>query len=199
MKAGLSFLEAAGMGLAAGLWIVNASLAGVSNMHTPSAQALYERAVRDLEALRGNVPARDSQAIVGRAYFQNVTLETPPNLDRRYAKDAKLEQVPVTDCPSLTVAAVLPHILSAKPSVVLCKSRLANDLEVAVYSADGKDKKCLLYKGKIGSGMNGQSDTLVFTWDGADPATKAKLPRGNYTVRWTVQDGCCDHVVTIPE
>jgi len=159
----------------------------------------FSQTVRDLEALRGNVPARDSQAIVGRAYFENVTLKTPPSLDRRYAKDAKVEQVPVTDCPSLTVATVLPHILSAEPSAVLCKSRLATDLEVAVYSANGKDKKCVLYKGKIGSGLNGRSDTLVFTWDGADPATKAKLPKGNYTVRWTVQDGCRECVVTIPE
>ena len=49
-----------------------------------------------------------------------------------------------------------------------------------------KDKECVLHQGKIGSGMNGQSDTLILTWDGVDPATDARLPKGNYVVRWTV-------------
>jgi hypothetical protein len=159
----------------------------------------FSEPVRELERVGMARQTRDSRAIITRACFQNVTLKTPASLERRYAKNAKVELVPAINCPSLTVATVMPHILSTKPSVVLCKSRLANDLEVAVYSADGKDKKCVLYQGKIGSGMNGQSDTLILTWDGADPATKAKLPKGNYTVRWTVREGCREYAVTIPE
>jgi hypothetical protein len=72
-------------------------------------------------------------------------------------------------------------------------------LEVAVYSADGQDKKCVLYQGKIGSGMNGLSDTLILTWDGADPATGARLPKGNYVVRWTVPDGRREYGVVVPQ
>ena len=70
---------------------------------------------------------------------------------------------------------------------------------MAVYSEGGKDKKCVLYQGKIGSGMNGQGDTVVFAWDGADPATKARLPKGDYLVRWTVSDGYRDYAVKIAE
>ena len=161
--------------------------------------------VRDLEAARMGGGGRDSQVSIGRAYFQNVTMKTPVGFDRKYAKDAKpggsltgVEQVPVTSCKSLTVATVMPHILGDRPSVVLCKSRIDNDLEVAVYSADGKDKKCVLHKGKITGGTDGLVGIFILTWDGADPATKTKLPKGNYLMRWTVADGTREFPVVIP-
>jgi hypothetical protein len=157
----------------------------------------FSQTARDLAALAMNAPSTDTQELVGRAYFQNVTLKTPVSMDRRYAKDAKVAQVPATNCPSLYVAAVLPHILAKEPSVVLCKSSLDSDIEVAVYSEGGKDKKCVLFKGKIGSGMAGLSETLVFTWDGADPATKTRLSEGNYVLRWTVSDGYRDYPIVI--
>ena len=159
----------------------------------------FSEPVRELERVGMARQTGDSRAIIARACFQNVTIKTPASLDRQYAKNANVEQVPAINCPSLTVATVMPHILSTEPSVVLCKSRLANDLEVAVYSADGKDKKCVLYQGKIGSGMNGLSDTLILTWDGADPPTGARLPKGNYVVRWTVPDGRREFGVVVPK
>ena len=159
----------------------------------------FSEPVRELERVGMARQTGDSRAIISRACFQNVTIKTPASLDRQYAKNANVKQVPAINCPSLTVATVMPHILSTEPSVVLCKSRLANDLEVAVYSADGQDKKCVLYQGKIGSGMNGLSDTLILTWDGADPATGARLPKGNYVVRWTVPDGRREYGVVVPQ
>ena len=153
------------MVLAAGLWIVNASLAAVSNMHIPSAQALYERAVRDAEPKGKGT---------GEGFCWHAA----------YHMRAFVEAYRASHDPAWLDAGVKYYDW--------CVGKMA-------VGPDGKDEKCVLYKGKIGSGMNGQSDTLIFTWDGADPATKAKLPKGNYTVRWTVQDGCRDYVVTIPE
>ncbi len=162
--------------------------------------------IRELEALRMKGITRDAMAFIGRAYFQNVTCKTPPSFARRYVKEAgpdgelaSVPQLPVSSCKSLTVATVLPHVLAAdKPSIVLCKSRIDNDLEVAVYSADGKDKKCVLHLGKIVGGTDGLAGIFLLTWDGADPASKAKLPKGNYRVRWTVADGYREYGVSVP-
>jgi len=159
-----------------------------------TALADFSQTVRDLQRQR----MAGSQGRVSGAYFQNVTLKSPPSLERRYARNAEVEQVPSTNCPSLTVATVMPHILSAEPSVVLCKSRIVNDLEVAVYSAENKEKKCVLYNGKIGDGRHGLADIVILTWDGTDPATKTRLPKGNYVVRWSVPDGFREYAVTIP-
>ena len=157
----------------------------------------FSQAVRDLESLGMAGGSQGWEGQMSAAYFRNVTLKTPPSFERRYARGAEVKQVPSTNCPSLTVATVMPHILSADPSVVLCKSRIANDLEVAVYSADGKDKVCVLYDGKIGDGMGGTADIVIFRWDGADPATKVRLPSGDYVVRWTVPDGFREYAVTL--
>jgi hypothetical protein len=159
----------------------------------------FNQTVRGLEALRYAKPSSDGEAQISKTYFENVTLKTPPGMDRKFAKDAKVEQLPVNNCLSLTVATVMPHILAAdKPSIVLCKSRIDNELEVAVYSADGKDKKFVLHKGKIEGGTDGLVGIFILTWDGADPATKAKLPKGDYRMRWTVADGYREYAVTIP-
>ena len=174
----------------------------------------FSQTVRDLEAAGMKGDSRDPQALIRRAYFQNVTLKTPPGLDRRYAKEARpggempgVEQVPVSSCLSLTVATVMPHIIApatpnaagaaAKPSVVLCKSRIDNELELAVYAEGGKEKKFVLHKGPIKGGTDGLVGIFILTWDGTDPATKARLPKGNYLVRWTVPDGYRQYAVTV--
>jgi len=158
----------------------------------------FSQPVRDLEAVRMARPSRNSHAQIGRAYYYKVTLKTPASPARRYAPDAKVEQAPVSSCLSLTVATVMPQAIGDKPSVVLCKSRIDNDLEVAVWSADGKDKKFVLHKGKIEGGTDGLVGIFILQWDGADPATKARLPKGNYRMRWTVPDGYREFPVVIP-
>ena len=159
----------------------------------------FSQEVRDLLAAsmgRGGGGARE---MILRAYFQNVTLKTPPGLDRKYAKAAKVEQVPVTSCLSLTVATVMPQAIGRKPSIVLCKSRIPNDLEVAVCSADGKEKKAVLYKGHIEGGTDGLAGIFILTWDGTEAGTKARLPKGKYLVRWTVPDGTREFPVEVVE
>ena len=95
---------------------------------------------------------------------------------------------------------VLPHVLKkgTRP-YILCKSRIDQEIEVAVYSADGKEKKLTLHKGPVKGGLDGMAGQLCIQWDGADPSTKAPLPKGEYRMRWTVPDGYRELPVSISE
>jgi hypothetical protein len=72
------------------------------------------------------------------------------------------------------------------------------DLEVAVYSADGKTKLATLHQGRDKGGTDGRDGILVLHFDGKDPATGAAFPPGDYRVRWTVAgDGYREFPMTI--
>ena len=156
----------------------------------------FSQTVRDLEAT--SLDRNDSLA---RAYFENVTLKHPPGFARLYSK------LPVTpfDRPfsvvkSVTVAAVMPSTIHrGKSSIVLCKVRTSEDLEVAIYSADGKQKLLVLQSGEVKGGTDGHDGIHLLQWDGSDPAGKVTLPKGDYRVRWSVPDGYREFPVTIAE
>ncbi len=154
----------------------------------------FSQTVRDLEA----PTIKDA---VAKAYFENVTLKTPPGFDRLYSKlPATPFDRPFNVVKSITVATVMPcMIVRGKPSIVLCKAGVAVDLEVAVYSADGKDKLLVLQQGKVSGGGDGHAGIQILQWDGSDPAGKVKLAKGNYRVRWTAADGYREFPVTITE
>jgi hypothetical protein len=134
-------------------------------------------------------------------YFANVIAKTPPGFARRHVKgEVKLPELPVSQCRSLTAATVMPHIVkTGKPSIVLCKSRVTQDLEIAVYSADGKEKKLTLYKDEVKGGVDGMAGIFCIEWDSKDPTGKAALPKGEYRMRWTVPDGYREFPVSIAE
>ena len=156
----------------------------------------FSQTVRDLE-----VSSFQRWDTAGKAYFENVTLKTPPAFARLYSKlPATPFDVPFGVIKSITVASVMPcTVTKGKPSVVLCKARIPVDLEVAVYSADGKNKLLVLESGKVAGGDDGKEGVHMFTWDGGDPAGKVKLAKGPYRVRWTVADGYREFPVTVAE
>ncbi|MCK4965668.1 hypothetical protein KAS50_01480, partial [bacterium] len=118
------------------------------------------------------------------ARFKKWAEENPPGFKRKFAKgEISVPQMDFTDCRYLNMAAVMPNIIEeGKESVIICKSWKAGELEIALYSKNGKIKT--LYKGPIeGSSDNGSGFFLV-KWDGTNPDKNEKY-KGDYRIRWT--------------
>jgi hypothetical protein len=164
----------------------------------------FDETVRWFVEPRSRMGKTDLDSVLAVDYFNNVTAKTPPSFARRYVKgDVKLPELAVSQCRSLTAATVLPHIVKkGTQSIVLCKARITEDLEVAVYSADGKEKKLTLYKGEVNGGIDGMAGIHILQWDSAavNRATpQPVLPPGDYRMRWTVPDGYRESPVVIAE
>jgi hypothetical protein len=156
------------------------------------ALAQFSQQVRDIH----ETEVKQSKDVnpVSEAYFQNVVMKTPPSFDRKYASlPVTVFERPFHEDDTLTVACVLPEKVMMGPplenSIVLCKARRNTELEVAVYSADGKDKKLVLFSGKVPGGTDGHAGIHILEWNGMDAANKLYLPAGDYRVRWTTPDG----------
>ncbi|MBN2584408.1 MAG: hypothetical protein JXL80_15210 [Planctomycetes bacterium] len=149
----------------------------------------FDQTVRDLYALQLAGDARDTRGKVARDYFKNVTCKSPPSFARKYAKDdVTVPQVPVTQCRSLTVATVMPCTMKrGTSSLVFCKARIPVDVEIALYSADGKQLVSPIYKGKIEGGTDGHAGVFFVQWD--PQSVEGQTLKGPYRVRWTVADG----------
>jgi hypothetical protein len=141
---------------------------------------------------------RDLAGARGRGSLPN----RPVSFDRLYCaeKDAKVFDFPYYhNCKSLTVAAVMPSILKKGAStIILCKARIPQDpFEIALYSADGKDKVLVIHQGKIDGGLDGHAGIFIVQWDPA--SSKDKPLRGAYRIRWTGVDGYREFPITVTE
>jgi hypothetical protein len=149
----------------------------------------FDETVRELSALRLR-PDAEGSVNPGGAYFRNVTLRRPAGFDRLYADlPVTVFDVPLSECRSITAAAVMPRtVQKGNNSVVFSKAVVPVELEVAVYSADGKEKLLTLFKGKAEGSTDGVAGFHIVQWDGTDPAGTRSF-QGEYRIRWTVPDG----------
>ncbi len=157
--------------------------------NSPGAQlwsglAQFSQTIRDLGAGRGR----------GRE-----TSERPVSFDRLYCaeKDAKVFDWPYYhSCKSLTVAAVLPSVVKkGNSAIILCKARIPQDpFEIALYSADGKEKILVIHQGRIDGGTDGHAGIFILQWN---PATSSTPLNGDYRIRWTGVDGYREFPVTV--
>jgi hypothetical protein len=97
------------------------------------------------------------------------------------------------------MGAVLPGTFaSGQRAVIACKLIEPGDLEVALYSPDGKAKLATLRQGREEGGADGREGIFYFPFDGTDPASGKAFPPGDYRVRWTVaRDGYREFPITI--
>ena len=93
----------------------------------------------------------------------------------------------------------MPSIVKKGAStIILCKARIPQDpFEVALYSADGKDKVLVIHQGKIDGGLDGHAGIFILQWDPA--SSKDKPLKGDYRIRWTGVDGYREFPVTVTE
>jgi len=148
----------------------------------------FSQEIRDLEG--------------GRGRGRRAAADRPITFDRLHCaeKDAKVFDWPYYhSCKSLTVAAVLPSIVKkGNSAILLCKARIPQDpFEIALYSADGKEKILVIHQGKIDGGLDGHAGIFILPWD---PASSKDTPlKGDYRIRWTGVDGCREFPITIME
>ena len=146
----------------------------------------FDQTIRDLYELRFKDKTSSDYLL-----YKNTVLASPPSFKRMHAKgNVTVPKIEFTECKYIHMAAVLPHIIAnGEKSVIICKSRKADDLKVDLYSPQGK-KLYNLYDGKIREGVH------ITTWDGKDPANKLKF-KGNYKIRWTTGNGYREYPVVI--
>jgi hypothetical protein len=153
----------------------------------------FDQTIRDLYELRFK---KDDKSI-RRTRYENTVLKNPPSFKRKYAKgEVTVPVVNFTECKDLYLATVLPHIITkGEKSIIICKSWKSGELQIDLYSTDGKKIKNL-YKGKIGGATEIGRGVFIINWDGKDPAKKETY-KGDYRIRWTIGDGYREFPITI--
>ena len=123
--------------------------------------------------------------------FKKWSNENPPSFERKYIKEkVNIPEMDFTECRCLSMAAVLPHIIEkGKKSVIICKSLESGELEISLYSKDGKNKIKTLHKDSIEGykGISSREGIFMITWDGTDPDKKENY-KGDYKIRWSFKD-----------
>lgn len=148
----------------------------------------FDQRIRDLYKTRFNENASASPAYL---HYENIISKTPPDFKRKYAKGpVKLPPVNFSDSKDLRMAVVIPSVVKKGEKIIIANSAWESDdeLEVALYSKNGKDKLASLYKSK--NQMN------IIEWDGTDPEKKDHY-KGDYRVRWTLGNGYREYAITI--
>jgi hypothetical protein len=109
-------------------------------------------------------------------------------------------QFPLGNVRTINMAAALPSVFAeGQSSAILCKLLEPGDLEVALYSPDGKNKIAVLKQGHMAGGSDGREGISYFLWDGLLANKKAAAP-GDYRIRWTVAgDGYREFPITIKD
>jgi len=94
-------------------------------------------------------------------------------------------------------ACVMPSVFKAgEKAAVFCKVLEDCELEVALYSGDGKTKVGVLKEGKVKGGHDGREGVNYFMFDGSVGGKAVEA--GGYRVRWTVKgDGWREYPVVI--
>ena len=151
----------------------------------------FDQTIRDLYEVQLKKGGRRSEQ--GRFYYENVICKEPPSFKRKYAKGpVTVRHFPFTECSDIYMAAVMPHIITrGKKSVIASKPSQSGQLEIALYSKDGKTKIKTL------SNKPARSEVFsIMEWDGTDP-DKKQTYAGDYLIRWTLTDGYRQFPVTI--
>jgi hypothetical protein len=147
----------------------------------------FDQRIRDLYELRFKNDQESNEYLS----YKNTVLINPPAFTRKYVKgEVAVPEVNFTESKDLYLATVLPHIVTkGGKSIIICKSWIPGELQIDVYSTEGK-KVSSLYRGKISEGI------FIITWDGKDPAKKATY-KGDYKIRWTIGNGYREFPIVI--
>ena len=91
----------------------------------------------------------------------------------------------------------MPSVIKrGRKSIIISKAWVPDELEIALWSADGKAKLAVLFKGRVPGGGDGHDGIFIYRWDGTDPAGKGEFI-GQHRIRWTFRDGYREFPVTI--
>lgn len=147
----------------------------------------FDERIRDLYAARF-----DEDDIHSASYlrFEEMVKNNPPSFKRKYAKEpVKIPVVDKSDSKEIRMAVVIPGVIRKGENCIIANTSWSVDeMEIALYSSDGKQKLTTIHKGK------GQKN--IIQWDGRNPDSK-KQYKGNFRIRWTQGEGYREYPVTI--
>jgi hypothetical protein len=125
-------------------------------------------------------------------------LKTPPSFARKYVKGpVTLPQLSFNECRDIYMAQVIPNVITrGVKSILINKSWKAGEIEIALYSEDGKNKIKSLYKGINSTSTTGFSQFFLIQWDGTDP-DQVETYSGNYRIRWTTGTDSREYAVSV--
>ena len=146
----------------------------------------FDQRIRDLYATRFDEDDLHSAAWLR---FEKLNAN-PPSFKRKYAKEpVRIPAVEKTDSKEIRMAVVIPGVFKKGEQCIIANtSWSAEEMEIALYSRDGKDKLAILHKGK------GQKN--IIQWDGKNPQNK-KQYKGNFRIRWSQSGGYRDYPINI--
>ena len=126
-------------------------------------------------------------------HYENVVRKEPPSFKRKHVKGAvTMPESGFTECADISMASALPQSISKGQKVILVsKSTQGGQLEICLYSKDGKKKIKQLHKGQVRT-----DQIFVMEWDGSDPENK-RAYTGDYRIRWTLSDGYRERPISI--
>ena len=147
----------------------------------------FDQGIRDLYAARF-----DEDDIHSAAYlrFEEMIKNNPPSFKRKYAKEpVKIPVVDKSDSKEIRLRVAIPGVIKKGEKCIIASTSWSNDeMEIALYSRDGKEKLATIDKGK------GQKN--IVQWDGRNSENK-KQYKGDFRIRWTQGDGYREYPITI--
>lgn len=157
----------------------------------------FSQRVRDLYGLRF---ITDTTSTSEHLYYDYVILKTPVSFKRKFASDTvKLPAVNFSECRNINMAQVIPNVIRrGVKSIIINKCWIPGEIEIALYSEDGKNKIKTLYRGSNSTSTSGFSQIFLIEWDGTDP-DKIETYNGNYRIRWTFGNDIREYDISITE
>jgi len=157
----------------------------------PTIRELYERRIAS--------PKNDIDK-VKKAFYEKFEKDQPVSFKRKYAQGRPVivKDVPLGDSKEIIFAAVIPHIIEkGDSSIIICKSAYSGKLKIELFSKGGKKKLGTLYQGEHTGHYDGLKGLTMLKWDGTHPKKKKKRLKGEYRVRWTLNEGYAEYDVVI--
>ncbi len=127
------------------------------------------------------------------ALFLKVTCKEPPAYKRKYVSgDVKLPKILLYPDTDLSMAVAIPAHISLKNDEVMkicCKAKVKGKLSVDLFSPDGKNLVMNLFKEEL----KRADEFYTQKWKGESTV------RGNYRIRWTLNDSIAERPVKIED
>ena len=147
----------------------------------------FDQTIRDLYEIRFKNDKSSDRWLK----YENTVLLNPPGFKRKFVTGkVTVPKIKFSESKELCCVVALPHVINkGEKSILLCKSYNPGDLQIDLYSVNGK-KINNLYSGKMAK------ELFIFTWDGKDPLHKTTY-KGEYRIRWTQGEGYREFPVVV--
>jgi len=159
----------------------------------------FDERIRKIELTKSSFP-KNTSGFIDKDFFERYVWRDKPGFHRRVPKDqVRLFDFPFHDSPALYFAAAVPAQLPIENTMlILSGAHVAGDLEVSLWSADGKKRVATLQKRHMEiypKKLKRQGHHLL-KWDGKHPETGKRM-HGKFRIRWTFRKTIREQPITL--